>query len=347
MAKPQKLLSGRYRVQPMTANGRISRTFRTKAEAQRYLNKIAYEQDMGTWQDPQQAKETPFALLADEYLEKQIATQKSGRQNVYVVNRLKEWFGHLSLAQLTARTIADWKHYRRQQVADSTVLKEMQFMSSIFNLAEREWGHLLPNGNPVRGVSKPRPSTPRDRRPTPDELDRLLKAAESDAIRAIIRLAVATAMRRTELALCQWAMVDIETRIVVLPEWLTKNGKTKRVPLSRETARLLRNLHEEQGRPVDGRVFRLTPDFITKAFGRARRLARETYEQECGAVGENPKPGYLMDLRMHDLRHEAISRLIERGLTIPEVQVVSGHRTVSQLMRYTHLTAEHVLQKLD
>lgn len=346
MAKPQKLASGRYRVQPMTANGRISRTFRTKAEAQRYLNKVAYERDLGTWQDPQRAKETPFSVLADEHIEKQIPQQKSERHNVYVVNRLREWFGHLTLDEFTPKTVNDWKHYRLQQVAPTTVLKEMGFLSSICNRARREWGYHLPHGNPVELVSKPTPSEPRDRRPTQDELARILDASASEELQAVIRLAVATAMRRSELAFFTWPMVDFTAGVVTLPKWLTKNGRVKRVPMSREAERLLRALHEEQGHPVEGRVFHIDPQSITDGFGEARQLARRCYEQECLTRNEPPKPCYLRDIRLHDLRHEAISRLAEKGLSVPELQMVSGHRDWSQLARYTHITPEVVRQKM-
>jgi len=53
------------------------------------------------------------------------------------------------------------------------------------------------------------------------------------------------------------------------------------------------------------------------------------------------------DLHFHDLRHEAISRLFEKGLSIPEVALISGHRDVRMLFRYTHLRAEDIAQRLD
>lgn len=55
----------------------------------------------------------------------------------------------------------------------------------------------------------------------------------------------------------------------------------------------------------------------------------------------------IPDLRFHDLRHEAVSRLFEAGLSVPEVAMVSGHRTPAMLFRYTHPKAEEVAKKLD
>jgi len=55
----------------------------------------------------------------------------------------------------------------------------------------------------------------------------------------------------------------------------------------------------------------------------------------------------IADLRFHDLRHEAISRLVERGLSDQEVAVISGHKSMQMLKRYTHLRAEDLVARLD
>jgi integrase len=54
----------------------------------------------------------------------------------------------------------------------------------------------------------------------------------------------------------------------------------------------------------------------------------------------------IKDLHFHDLRHEAISRFFEKGLSLPEVALISGHRDFRMLFRYTHLKAEDIAKKL-
>jgi len=54
-----------------------------------------------------------------------------------------------------------------------------------------------------------------------------------------------------------------------------------------------------------------------------------------------------MDLHFQDLRHEAISRFFEMGLSVPEVALISGHRDYRMLFRYTHLRAEDIAAKLE
>jgi len=66
----------------------------------------------------------------------------------------------------------------------------------------------------------------------------------------------------------------------------------------------------------------------------------------AGFGGAVPSPQHLVDLRFHDLRHEAASRLFERGLNSMEVASVTGHRTLQILKRYTHLKAGELAQKL-
>jgi len=55
----------------------------------------------------------------------------------------------------------------------------------------------------------------------------------------------------------------------------------------------------------------------------------------------------LCDLRFHDLRHEAISRFFEMGLSVPKVAVISGHKDARTLFRYTHLRAEDFVEKIN
>ena len=55
----------------------------------------------------------------------------------------------------------------------------------------------------------------------------------------------------------------------------------------------------------------------------------------------------IKDFHWHDLRHEAVSRLFERGMNVMEVSAVSGHKSLSQLKRYTHLKPADLLLKMN
>ena len=61
--------------------------------------------------------------------------------------------------------------------------------------------------------------------------------------------------------------------------------------------------------------------------------------------GIRVKAGFK-EIRFHDLRHEAISRFFEKGLTIPEVASISGHSTPQMLFRYAHADQSKIAEKL-
>jgi integrase len=140
----------------------------------------------------------------------------------------------------------------------------------------------------------------------------------------VVRFALETAMRRGELAGMTWDMVDLKKRTVTLPE--TKNGQKRIVPLSSVAATILKD--RLSTRRIDGEVWNIGLDAISQDFAKA-----------CHKAG-------ISDLHFHDLRHEATSRLFEKGFDTMEVRTITGHKTLQMLARYTHLRAEDLVERL-
>jgi integrase len=194
----------------------------------------------------------------------------------------------------------------------------------LFNLAISDWGmeSLI---NPVTRVSKPKVSKGRERRLEEGEEDKLLAATNPEMVQ-IIRLALETAMRREELSNLRWSDIDLERRTATL--YVTKNGETRTTPLSPRALEILRFL--KAGPNGQGeRVFTQSPSAITQAMQRA-----------CKTAG-------LADLRFHDLRHEATSRLFENtDLDLMEIRSITGHKTLQMLARYSHLRMDRLADRL-
>ena len=133
-------------------------------------------------------------------------------------------------------------------------------------------------------------------------------------------------MRRGELLGLSWIHVHLAKRIVHLP--LTKNGESRDVPLSRRATDILTDLAKHK-KPKAELVFPMS--------GNSVRLAFEHLRVRAG----------MADFHFHDLRHEAITRLFEKGLNIAEVSAISGHKELRMLQRYTHLRAIDLVQRLD
>jgi integrase len=218
----------------------------------------------------------------------------------------------------------------------ATVVRYLAVLSHLYSIARLDWGYQLLN--PINGVRKPRVSNARTRRPSKAELEAILVHLGSHEMRIFILLLVETAMRRSELFKLRWDRVDLQGGFVQL--WDTKNGDDRVVAISKQASNYFRSLDSSSG----GRVFNFQHvDTPSKAFSRAVKRAREHY----AVMTPKPSETFLVNLRLHDMRHEATSSLFEKGLTIPEVASITGHKTLSMLARYTHLNADSYRGKLD
>lgn len=212
----------------------------------------------------------------------------------------------------------------------------------------RDWNG-DPISNSVDDVRRPGKSKSRTRRFASEEEESRIHAALADYgdgwALALSELAVETGMRRGEWQHLDWSDVDLEDQTMVLHEGETKNDEGREVPLSSRAVAILRGMRLGEENPR-GRVFKKQPGTMTAAFTRSRHAAREKYVQECRRDGVEPDPKFLVDLHLHDMRHEAASRLFEKELDIMEVASVTGHKTLSMLKRYTHLKAKKIAKKL-
>ena len=134
-------------------------------------------------------------------------------------------------------------------------------------------------------------------------------------MRLIIEFAIETGMRRGEILNIK--VKDIKGQTLLIPQ--TKNGHPRTIPLTKRALYILKNIELP---------FHMSPNAVRLAWERLK------------------KKGNIKDLHFHDLRHEAISRFFEKGLSIPEVALISGHKDVRMLFRYTHLKAEDITRKL-
>jgi integrase len=334
-----------------------SKTFETKVEAEAWASMIESEMSRGVWVSRSEGESTSLLELLDRY-EREITPYKKGQAQE--VSVLRVW----RATPLAARVVATIRGVDMAKVRDqwlvthesSTVLRRLSLLSHVFNVARKEWG-FESVANPVELIRKPVVANARTRRVevagrsedlknTSDEVEWVIRHSGSIHLPAIVRLAVETAMRRSEIAGLCWKNIDLERRVAHLPS--TKNGSARDVPLSsRAVAVLASLLHmRDQGVAVgDARVFDVRADAITRAFERAVARARAAYMQQCEHDGVEPALSFLTDLRFHDLRHEAASRMAEI-YQLHELAKITGHKDPRMLMRYYHPRAEDLAKKL-
>ncbi|WP_437557315.1 site-specific integrase [Acidithiobacillus sulfuriphilus] len=301
----------------------VEKTFTYKKDAERWARETESAIDRGEYaQKPkgQPARAVTIGDLLTRYLA-EVADQHRSKTTAWNVQTLLRGLAAVPLADFDAQTLAKWRDDRLKEVCGASVVRELRTLSAVLVHARREW--CLPVPNPCADIRQPAQGAKRERRLQPGEEARLL-AELAPQYRRVVLFALGTAMRRGEMLALRWENVDLRKRVALLP--LTKNGEARRVPLSTGALAVLREAG--QLRSLDGRVFPIPAQSLHHAWGAA-----------CQRAG-------IDDLHFHDLRHEAVSRLFERGLSMMEVASISGHKSLGMLQRYTHLRAEDLAAKL-
>jgi len=303
----------------------VSKTFETKADAEAWARQIESEMDRKVFISRAEAEQYTLSECLDRYIEEYIPRLKHGKREVDRARALQRRpIAHRIMATIRAKDIADYRRERESEnVSGNTIRLDFALLSKLFNYARSDWG-MESLQNPVELAAKPKPSKGRDRRLEKGEEEKLLKAS-SPIFQAVILFALATAMRREEIASLQWKNVSINSRYVYLPE--TKNAEARTVPLSTTALDILRTLPSAER---EERVFGMTADQITDTMKRVRKKAE------------------LSNIRFHDLRHEATSRFFENtDLDVMEIKAITGHKTLQMLARYTHLRTALLANRLD
>lgn len=327
-----------------------AKSFRTKRDAEDWARRTEDEMVRGVYIQRAPAERMTVEAALTRYLKevtptKRASTQAGEHKKAQVIIR---HLGKYSLAALNAEIVAQFrdtrlagdpdKNGKLRPRSNNTVRLELALLGHLFTVAIKEWGIGLPF-NPVSNIRRPAPGSGRNRRLTPEEQNRLLQAVDKHSnpmFGWIVRIAVQTGMRLSEIATLRIRQVDIERRVVRLEH--TKNSSPRTVPLTAEATRVFTEALANPVRPAEtelvffgepGRDGIRRPYLFDKAWTDAKRAAG------------------LEDFRFHDLRHEAVSRLVEAGLSDQEVSAISGHKSMQMLKRYTHLRAEDLVQKLD
>lgn len=249
-------------------------------------------------------------------------------------------FANKPLAQLTSEHFTRFARDRLSpKTGPTTILHNLSTLRSILNSAKPMFG-LDVNGDMVaeaisalRRTGHVRKSEVRERRPTQDELTRL--GVEFQRIAAhpgtvvpmctFIQLAVHLPRRREELCKMRWEDWNSKTHVLLLRDTKDPNQlRNERIPVPQEAATIIDSLPV-----IDECIFPYKPESVSASFQRA-----------CNRLG-------IEDLHLHDLRHEGISRLFERGVPLQEVALVSGHQSWNMLRRYTNLRPEDVVKRIN
>lgn len=236
----------------------------------------------------------------------------------------------VTLADMAPQWFVDYA--RKRRVSAATIAQEMTYLSTMLRTAEAMWGITVDwvtvrkGRQLLRQLRLSGKSRERDRRPEGDELSRIKANLQTTLpVSEIVDFAIATAMRISEIMRITWADLDERKKMVLIRDRkhpTDKAGNDQWIPLLGNSLAIIKRQPQ-----VDDRIFPYDANSVAAAYQRARTRAA------------------VDGLRFHDLRHHAISLLFERGYGVHEVALVSGHKSWSQLRRYTNLKPESLHAK--
>ncbi len=342
-----KTKEGTWRAQVRRKGKYASSTFRVKSLADEWIVETERLIDLGgePSRNGSRKAKTIGDLIDLHIADLQEVRKPLRRSKRAVLNTLKTDLGHVRIIRLDRALLIKYGKKRAQQGAGPVTLSvDLSYLRTILTHAAAIHG-ITVDTEAVRlartaltRLGLVGRSRERDRRPTPDEIANLLAYFESRPtiipIARILKFAIATAMRQEEICKIEWCDVDLTKRIVTIRDRKDprhKIGNHQKVPLLNLTGFDAWQLLLEQ-KVLTGGKGRCFP-YNSKSVGTAFRRGRNAINAD--------------DLRFHDLRHEATSRLFEAGLPIERVALVTGHKDWKMLRRYTNLKPEdlHKLQQ--
>jgi integrase len=292
----------------------------------------------GKWFEIDEAKHKTFEDLKEQYLSySQTHKSAKGYKNDYTyMNHLQVMFGGLTLDRITPLLIAEYRDKRLQEGrAPQTVKHELNCLNRAFNLAMREWQWV--RNNPCNAVQKPTIKNQILRWLSPEEEDRLLKAAEgylNGQLVDIIITALHTGMRMGEILALKWKDVDFQNRTITVMQHKTRIPKT--IPMSDVLYETLSRRHKTVS--ISGYVF--TTNNQTP-------ISQPNLQRE---FWKTLRKAGITNFRFHDLRHTFATRLVQAGVDIYAVAKLLGHTDIKTTQRYAHHSVEsvrHAIEKLE
>ena len=272
-------------------------------------------------------KPATFAEVLLKYRAEVTPTKKSWRNETQFINQLlkdAEWV-NAPLATLRLQVLKDWVATRLSTVAASSVSRQYDVVKSAARYAARDWEWSLPTEMFMKVVIKKPPQSEKFRRPSQQNLETVMWAADQAEVkwlRPVIEFALETAMRRSEITRLEWFDVDITNGVLRVADG--KNGYDRTISLSPHAIALLNAQNGVTG--GEKLVWGITTNQLYMAWKRCKKRAST-------------------EMRFHDFRHEAASRFFEKGFTPIEVAQMTGHKTMSQVMRYSHADLNAIATK--
>lgn len=313
-----------------------SQTFDRKQVAQAWIKRRETELAEPGAIERANRKGVTVRKMIEQYLDEYEKIRPLGKTKNATLKAIKDtWLGDLDDSALTSQKLVEFAQWRMSKegggVQAQTVGNDLSHLGAVLSVARPAWGYevdplAMPDARRVlRKLGMVSKSKERNRRPTLDELDKLMahffemqvRRPESINMPKMIAFALFSTRRQEEITRIRWDDLDESRQAVLVRDMKNpgqKIGNDVWCHLPDEAWAILQSMPR-----TEREIFPYNSRSVSASFTRA-----------CPLLG-------IEDLHFHDLRHEGVSRLFEMDWDIPRVSSVSGHRDWNSLRRYTHL----------
>lgn len=327
----------------------VSKSFIRRSDAVAWGRKVEADMQAGRWVE-EGATVPTLAGAIQAYRERVAIRLKGARDYAYAFKELEALpIASRKVDEVQASDLADWRDgLAGRGLKPATVVRRLALLSSILSWCHKERGWI--DGNPMKAVRKPVVRDARTRTLDDDEARYLERATRGEGVRAkwlapAVDLLCGAAFRRSELVGLQCVDVDLVRNVAQLRD--SKNGEARQVPLAGKAREAMLALLADAQEQCRASVLPINdPEAVSFAFKRAVKRARERYEEDCVMRGVDPDPKKLTGIRLHDLRHHAVSHWAKAGLSLGELMLVSGHKSPRMVARYLHMNPVQVAEKM-
>ena len=310
-----------YRVEFMHEGKRISKSFKTRKEADKFNSNLTLNNDFADGFTNAILSQMTLSEAVIEFLSKYTKKDQS------IISRLNFWsesIGELTLNKVTRKQVKNQlNQLEKDGKAPATINRFKSNLSSLFSYINDEYDL---KHNPCTEIKQKTENNESIRFLSEDELARLLVAAKNSSWRKmylLILMAVTTGARRGELLSLTWPDIDFNKCEASIQD--SKNGEPRVLPL---TSAVINELL----------IFRqIGTNYIFHHPTYVKNYFRNFDYYWIKVVNES----VVKDFRFHDLRHSCASFLAKNGATLLEIADVLGHKSISMTKRYSHLCTEH------
>ncbi len=308
-------------------------TFNRQTDAKKWIQDTESAIREGRHFKTSEAKKHTVKKLIERYVKEILPQKKSASAQESQLNYWMDSIGSFLLSDITPALIVEQRSqlalekndHKKVKKTNATINRYCAALSHVFSIAVKEWGWM--QENPLLKIKKLKEPRGRVRCLSDEERLRLMQACQESSspfLYILVVLGISTGARKMEIRSLEWKDVDLNRGMIILHD--TKNGERRSLPLVGIAKDLMKAHYKNRNKNTE-LVFPAknlqTPIDIRTPFETALQKAE------------------IEDFKWHDLRHSCASYLAMNGATLAEIAGVLGHKTLSMVKRYSHISDAH------